>query len=290
VATARAERAPAKINLTLHVLGRRADGYHDIESLVAFARVGDVLTFMPGAALALAVSGPTAAAAGDVADNLVLRAARALAERVERLTLGRFALSKRLPVAAGLGGGSADAAAALRLLAGANAIARDDPRLMQAARATGADVPVCLDPRARLMRGTGDILSSPLALPRLFAVLVNPGVAVSTRDVFAALNLPPAQPVAQAGAPPARAELLAEIAAGRNDLEGPAIELEPVIAAVLSVLRKLPDCRLARMSGSGATCFGLFDSSAAASAAARTLRVGYPTWWTRATVLGGEGS
>ena len=290
MATARAERAPAKINLTLHVLGRRADGYHDIESLVVFAGVGDVLTFTPGAALALAVSGPTAAAAGDVADNLVLSAARALAERVERLTLGRFALSKRLPVAAGLGGGSADAGAALRLLAGANAIACDDPRLMQAARATGADVPVCLDPRARLMRGIGDILSAPLALPRLFAVLVNPGVAVSTRDVFAAFNLPPAQPVAQSGAPPARAELLAEIAAGRNDLEGPAIELEPVIADVLGVLRKLPDCRLARMSGSGATCFGLFDSSAAANAAARTLRVGYPAWWVRATVLGGEGS
>ncbi len=286
MATARAERAPAKINLTLHVLGRRADGYHDIESLVAFAGVGDVLTFTPGAALALAVSGPTAAAAGDVADNLVLRAARALAERVERLTLGRFALSKRLPVAAGLGGGSADAAAALRLLAGANAIARDDPRLMQAARATGADVPVCLDPRARLMRGTGDILSAPLDLPRLFAVLVNPGVAVSTRDVFAALNPPPGKPVAQAGAPQARAELLAEIAAGRNDLEGPAIELEPVIADVLSVLRKLPGCRLARMSGSGATCFGLFESNAAAMAAARTLRVGYPAWWVRATVLG----
>lgn len=286
MATARAERAPAKINLTLHVLGRRADGYHDIESLVAFAGVGDVLTFTPGAALALAVSGPTAAAAGDVADNLVLRAARALAERVERLTLGRFALSKRLPVAAGLGGGSADAAAALRLLAGANAIARDDPRLMQAARATGADVPVCLDPRARLMRGTGDILSAPLDLPRLFAVLVNPGVAVSTRDVFAVLNPPPGKPVAQAGAPQARAELLAEIAAGRNDLEGPAIELEPVIADVLSVLRKLPGCRLARMSGSGATCFGLFESNAAAMAAARTLRVGYPAWWVRATVLG----
>jgi 4-diphosphocytidyl-2-C-methyl-D-erythritol kinase len=290
VATARAERAPAKINLTLHVLGRRADGYHDIESLVAFAGVGDVLTFTPGAALALAVSGPTAAAAGDVADNLVLRAARALAERVERLTLGRFALSKRLPVAAGLGGGSADAAAALRLLAGANAIARDDPRLMQAARATGADVAVCLDPRARRMRGTGDILSAPLDLPRLFAVLVNPGVAVPTRDVFATFNLSPGKPVAQAGAPPARAELLAEIAAGRNDLEEPAIELEPVIADVLGVLRKLPDCRLARMSGSGATCFGLFDSSAAANAAARTLRVGYPAWWVRATVLGGEGS
>jgi 4-diphosphocytidyl-2-C-methyl-D-erythritol kinase len=284
--TARAERAPAKINLTLHVLGRRADGYHDIESLVAFAGVSDALTFAPGPALALAVSGPTAAAAGDVGDNLVLKAARALAERVERLTLGRFALSKRLPVAAGLGGGSADAAAALRLLAGANAIALDDPRLMQAARATGADVPVCLDPRARLMRGTGDILSAPLDLPRLFTVLVNPGVAVSTREVFAALNLPPDKRAAQADPRPGRAELLAETAAGRNDLEGPAIELQPAIADVLAVLRKLPDCRLARMSGSGATCFGLFRSTRTASAAARTLRVGYPAWWVRATVLG----
>jgi len=276
-AAAGAEKAPAKVNLTLRVLGRRADGYHEIESLVAFAGVGDAVTFRPGGALALAMSGPTAAAAGDVADNLVLKAARALAERVESLKLGRFTLSKRLPVSAGLGGGSADAAAALRLLARANRMTPDDPRLMQAARATGADVPVCLDPRARLMRGVGDILSDPLDLPRLFALLVNPGVAVATKDVFAALNVPSAKP----------AGLLADITNGRNDLEGPAIELEPAIADVLAVLRKLPGCRLARMSGSGATCFGLFDSTRAASAAARTLRVGYPAWWTRATVLGG---
>jgi len=286
-AAARAEKAPAKVNLTLRVLGRRADGYHDIESLVAFAGVGDALTFMPGGALALAVGGPTAAAAGDVADNLVLKAARALAERVEGLKLGRFTLSKRLPVSAGLGGGSADAAAALRLLAHANRMAPDDPRLLQAARATGADVPVCLDPRARLMRGIGDILSAPLDLPRLFALLVNPDVAVATKDVFAALNVPPAEHIAQTPTPAGPAGLLAEIANGRNDLEGPAIEFEPAIADVLAVLRKLPGCRLARMSGSGATCFGLFDSTRAASAAARTLRVGYPAWWARATVLGG---
>jgi 4-diphosphocytidyl-2-C-methyl-D-erythritol kinase len=286
-AAAGAEKAPAKVNLTLRVLGRRADGYHEIESLVAFAGVGDAVTFTPGGALALAVGGPTAAAAGDVADNLVIKAARALAERVEGLKLGRFTLSKRLPVSAGLGGGSADAAAALRLLARANRMTPDDPRLMQAARATGADVPVCLDPRARLMRGIGDILSDPLDLPRLFALLVNPGVAVATKDVFAALNVPPAEPAAQAGTPAGSAGLLAEITNGRNDLEGPAIELEPAIAQVLAVLRNLPGCRLARMSGSGATCFGLFDSTRAASAAARTLRVGYPAWWTRATVLGG---
>ena len=282
-----AEKAPAKINLTLRVLGRRADGYHDIESLVAFAGVGDALTFTPGGDLALTVGGPTAAAAGDVADNLVLKAAHALAERVAGLRLGRFTLSKRLPVAAGLGGGSADAAAALRLLARANAFAPDDPRLMQAARATGADVPVCLDPHTRLMRGIGDILSDPLDLPRLFTLLVNPSVAVATADVFAALAAPPAGQTAPAAQPLGPAALLAEIASGRNDLEAPAIELEPAIADVLAVLRKLSGCRLARMSGSGPTCFGLFDSSRAASAAARTLRVGYPAWWVRATVLGG---
>jgi 4-diphosphocytidyl-2-C-methyl-D-erythritol kinase len=290
VPAARAEAAPAKVNLTLHVLGRRADGYHEIESLVVFAGVGDALTFTPGRALALTVGGPTAAGAGETADNLVLKAARALAERIEGLQLGGFALSKRLPVAAGLGGGSSDAAAALRLLARANGIALDDPRVMQAARATGADVPVCLDPRPRLMRGIGEILSEPLDLPKLPAVLVNPGVAVPTRDVFAALNLPIGQ-VAPASPPlgatsPTFSSLADAIAAGRNDLEAPAIELQPAIAEVLSVLRNLPGCRLARMSGSGATCFGLFDLSQDAEAAARTLEVGYPAWWVRATVFG----
>jgi len=281
-----AEKAPAKVNLTLRVIGRRADGYHEIESLVAFADVGDALTFSPGGALALSVAGPTAAAAGQIADNLVLKAARALAERVGRLKLGGFALSKRLPVAAGLGGGSADAAAALRLLARANGLAPDDPRLMQAARATGADVPVCLDPRPRFMRGIGDVLSDPLDLPRLFAVLLNPRVAVATKDVFAALAVPTAGQTAPAAICTGTAALLDEIARGRNDLEGAAIELEPAIADALAVLRKLPGCRLARMSGSGATCFGLFDSMDAARGAARRLRVGYPDWWVRATALG----
>jgi 4-diphosphocytidyl-2-C-methyl-D-erythritol kinase len=285
---ASAENAPAKVNLTLRVLGRRADGYHEIESLVAFAGVGDVLTFTPGAALTLAVRGPTAAAAGDVTDNLVLKAARAAAARIAGLAVGDFTLSKRLPVAAGLGGGSADAAAGLRLLARANALALDDPRLIDAARATGADVPVCLDPRPRVMRGIGDVLSAPVELPQLFAVLVNPGVAVATRDVFAALDAPPATAARPSPVPVDAAALMAEIADGRNDLEGPAMELEPAIAQVLAVLRKLPGCSLARMSGSGATCFGLFDSSRAASTAGRTLRAGYPDWWVRATTLGGQ--
>jgi 4-diphosphocytidyl-2-C-methyl-D-erythritol kinase len=290
VPAARTEKAPAKVNLTLRVLGRRADRYHDVESLVVFADIGDALTFTPGAALALELSGPTAAAAGETGDNLVLKAAHALGQRVAGLQLGAFSLSKRLPVAAGLGGGSSDAAAALRLLAHASAIALDDPRLMQAARATGADVPVCLDPRARVMRGIGDILSAPLDLPKLHAVLVNPGVAVPTKMVFAALNVAPTSPTsddASAQWPSNPTDLVAALTKDRNDLEAPAIELQPVIAALLAVLRNLPDCRLARMSGSGATCFGLFDTSAAAAAAARTLRVGYPDWWVEPTTLGG---
>src|SRR4051812_45172234 len=289
--TARAEKAPAKVNLTLRVLGRRADGYHELESLVAFAGVGDALTFASGDALTLTVSGPTAPAAGYSADNLVLKAARALAERIAGLTLGRFALSKRVPVAAGVGGGSADAAAALRLLARANRIALDDPRLMMAARATGADVPVCLDPRPRLMRGIGDVLSEPLELPRLPAVLVNPGVAVPTKDVFAALRIDPIKrtgasaPFPQGGTGNLAAVLRA-LSGDRNDLEAPAIALQPVIADVLDDLRASAACRLARMSGSGATCFGLFDSGRAATATARNLRTKHPSWWVRATTLG----
>jgi 4-diphosphocytidyl-2-C-methyl-D-erythritol kinase len=284
VVAARVEKAPAKINLTLRITGRRADGYHEIDSVVAFAGVGDVLTFTPGRAATLAMSGPTASAAGQLSENLVLKAASALAERVECLTLGHFALSKRLPVAAGLGGGSADAAAALRVLARVNGIALGDARLLEAALATGADVPVCLDPRPRRMRGIGEMLSEPLELPPLPAVLVNPSVALATKRVFAALNSSPgarpAQPI------PAAIGLLDEIVRGRNDLEAAAIELAPVIADVLRALRAEPGCRLARMSGSGATCFGLFDSPGAATVAARKLRVGCPGWWVRATRLG----
>jgi 4-diphosphocytidyl-2-C-methyl-D-erythritol kinase len=313
VPAARAERAPAKVNLTLRVIGPRADGYHDIESLVAFAALGDTLTFSPAPSLALAVQGPTAGAAGDIADNLVLKAARTLAERVAGLSLGYFVLTKRLPVAAGIGGGSADAAAALRLLARASHIALDDRRLIEAARATGADVPVCLDPRPRVMRGIGDVLSDPLDLPRLPAVLVNPGVAVATKDVFALLRLaasssplagegrgggwcvrqrqrlefPPSTPVSFLQGGKEQVALLAYLASERNDLEASAIKLQPVIGDLLTELRETRSCQIARMSGSGATCFGLFDSARAAAAAASGLRARHPTWWVRATTLGG---
>jgi 4-diphosphocytidyl-2-C-methyl-D-erythritol kinase len=285
--------APAKVNLTLHVLGRRPDNYHEITSLVVFARLGDRLTLAPGSGFALSVSGPTAASAGDIDSNLVLKAARALDERIEGLTRGRFVLVKELPVAAGLGGGSADAAAALRLLARANGLSLDDPRLREAARATGADVPVCLDPRPRTMRGIGEKLSEPLDLPSLPAVLVNPRVAVPTKDVFAALAAPAlgAVPEAEEGTrfPASPAGLIEQVAAGRNDLEPPAIKVAPVIAEVLAALRALPGCCLARMSGSGATCFGLFDTDQSAAAGAKTLRAAHPTWWVEATTFGSHG-
>ena len=285
-----ADFAPAKVNLTLRVVGRRADGYHELESLVVFADFGDRLSFVPGGELALTVRGPSAAQAGDGADNLVTKATRALAVRCPGLGLGAFRLDKRLPVAAGLGGGSSDAAAALRLLAQANGIGRDDARLYEAARSTGADVPVCLDPRPRIMRGIGEVLSAPLALPALPAVLVNPGVAVPTKAVFAqwraagAAAVPPAIDAVATLA--SRDALLGFLDTQSNDLERPAIAIAPVIGDVLAALRALPGCRLARMSGSGATCFGLFSSATAARAAAKTLRGKYQHWWVRAGTLG----
>ena len=285
-----ADNAPAKVNLTLSVVGRRPDGYHDLESLVAFADIGDALSFAPDGELALTVGGPGAAQAGEAADNLVIKAALALAARVPELRLGTFQLDKRLPVAAGLGGGSADAAAALRLLARANGLAVYDARLFEAARATGADVPVCLDPRPRLMRGIGDILSAPLVLPPLPAVLVNPGVAVSTKSVFVRWT-PAAEPAAfdlsKFNVPLGRNECLQLLMLHGNDLEPAAMALEPTIAEVLAALRALPGCRLARMSGSGATCFALFAGAAAAIEGAKTLAAAHPQWWVRATALGG---
>lgn len=283
-------RAPAKINLTLHITGRRPDGWHDLESLVAFAGCADLLRLDPGAALALSVDGPTGAAAGPDADNLVLRAARHLAARVPDLRTGHFHLTKRLPVAAGIGGGSADAAAALRLLAQLNSLSTDDPRLMEAARETGADVPVCVAARARVMSGTGEKLGEPLDLPPLFAVLVNPGVPVETRLVFGRIGLSPGQSacvpphpaVTGLAAPP---DVLALIRRCRNDMEDAASVIAPAIAQVLGVLAVAPGCRLARMSGSGASCFGLFETCRAAARAARVLRRDHPGWWVKATVL-----
>jgi 4-diphosphocytidyl-2-C-methyl-D-erythritol kinase len=285
-----AEQALAKVNLTLQVRRKRTDGYHELESLVVFARLGDRLTLRVGAELALSVRGPTAAQAGAIADNLVLRAARALAAVAPGLRLGRFDLTKQLPAGAGLGGGSADAAAALRLLARANGIGLDESRVLGAARKTGADVPVCLDPRPRVMRGIGEVLSEPLDLPKLPAVMVHPGISVATKSVFEALGLGPDEQREAPSLPALKSikqdELLALLDRHGNDLEPAAIAIAPVIAEVATALRALPGCRLARMSGSGSACFGVFDSMRMAKAAARILARTHPAWWVRATVFG----
>lgn len=283
-------RARAKVNLDLRVLGRRADGYHELESLVAFAGIGDELRLDPGERLSLSIAGPRAAGLTADDDNLILRAARAFAAARPGLRLGRFHLVKRLPVASGIGGGSADAAGALRLLARLNGIAQAEPLLREVAGQVGADVPVCLDSRARLMAGIGEKLGPALRLPPLFAVLVNPGVAVETAAVFRALGLTPGQRLAAvhavAGTAPWSAEeLLDKLAASDNDLAAPARRVAPAIDEVLDQLTVLPGCRLARMSGSGATCFALFDDCRASAEAARALAKARPGWWVKSTLL-----
>lgn len=273
------EQAPAKINLTLRVLGRRADGYHELESLVAFADIADTLTLRPGGETALDVCGPFAAASGTVSDNLVLKAAAALRQHIAGLTAGRFLLEKNIPAAAGLGSGSADAAAALRLIARANGLALDDPRLSEAARKVGADVPVCLASHACIMRGIGEQLSAPLELPPMPALLVNPGAGLATRDVFAKFTSTQGGKDSLADVPATHDALIEYLGRHGNDLTQAAIRCLPVIAGVLAALRALPAVRLVRMSGSGPTCFALFTTSGEAAAAAQRLKAEHKDWW-----------
>lgn len=288
------EEGRAKVNLSLRVVGRRADGYHDLESVVAFADCADRLTLEPGGELKLTATGPLAAACGDTADNLVFKAAKLLAEAVPNLKLGAFALDKVLPVAAGIGGGSADAAAALRLLARLNNLSLDDPRLQKVALATGADVPVCLVSRACDMTGVGEQLL-PLALPSMPCVMVNPRVPVATKDVFQALGLRNgellvgATSVLDAPAWPEDGGSIADwvdvLETVANDLEAPAMRIEPVIGDVLEALRDSAGVKLARMSGSGATCFAIFGAPAETHAAAERIRRDHPGWWVHAGTL-----
>ena len=288
------ETARAKVNLTLRVLGRRPDGYHDLDSIVAFADCADRLTLEPGSELSLTTCGPRAAECGDMSDNLVARVARALGERVPGLTFGHFALDKHLPVAAGIGGGSADAAAALRLLAKANNIALDDLRLMEVARATGADIPVCVASQACVMGGVGEDLT-PLNLPTMPCVMVNPRVAVPTKDVFAALGLRSGEfragvgEVLEAITLPidgaSLEEWIIQLSGGTNDLEAPALKLQPVIGEVLAALRATTGVRLARMSGSGATCVAIYDDDIHAKSAAQIIARDHVGWWVHAGAL-----
>jgi len=288
------DQGRAKVNLTLRVIGRRVDGYHDLESVVAFADCADRLTLEPGKELSLTTTGPLAQACGAAADNLVLKASRLLAEQVPGLKLGAFTLEKVLPVAAGIGGGSADAAAALRLLARANGLSLDDARLQDVALATGADVPVCLNSHACDMTGVGERLL-PLSLPRLPCVMVNPCVPVATRDVFRALGLRNgellvgATDVMESPAWPDGGATVADwveaLAIVPNDLEAPAIRVQPLIGGVLSVLGGADGALLSRMSGSGATCFAIFGDDAKARGGSEQIRRDHPDWWVHAGVL-----
>jgi 4-diphosphocytidyl-2-C-methyl-D-erythritol kinase len=278
--------APAKLNLTLSVVGRRADGYHELESLVAFAGVGDWLGFDPGGDLVLEVIGPRAEEAGPVNENLVVRAVRSLAVQIPGLRLGRLRLIKQLPAAAGLGGGSSDAAAALRLVAAEGGVRVDDPRVLASARATGADVVACLFPQARMIKGIGDELGPAVRLPSTFAVLVNPLVRAPTPEVFAAFDLalePKYRGREERFGP---ASVLDNSALGRNDLEVAAIEIAPQIAVVLHSLSKIKGAKAIGMSGSGATCFALFSDRRASATVRRSLAADYPDWWVEATRLG----
>jgi 4-diphosphocytidyl-2-C-methyl-D-erythritol kinase len=284
------ERAPAKINLTLHVVGRRDDGYHCLESVVAFSRSGDELSFAAGEPLNLTVDGPTAQASGSVESNLVLRAARNFAHAYPNARLGAFHLVKRLPVAAGIGGGSSDAAAALRLLARANGISIEDDGVTGAARATGADVPVCLAKRARMMMGAGEVLGPLLELPPLVGLIVNPGAPLETRTVFARMNIPSGTLTHFGGHPEmspnmAPDALIAAIRKGRNDMEPAACLLAPVLGDVLAILSAAPGARLSRMSGSGATCFALFKDCKSANRAKKAILRAHPAWWIKTCVL-----
>ena len=288
------DQARAKVNLTLRVNGRRADGYHDLESVVAFADCADRLTLSPGPDLDLKMSGPLAQACGDTSDNLVLKAARLLAERIPNMKAGSFSLDKALPVAAGIGGGSADAAAALRLLAQLNGLAIDDPRVIEVAQLTGADVPVCINSLGCVMSGVGETLE-PLSLPTMPCVMVNPGVPVATKDVFKALGLRNGELLVGATDvflqdrwPDAKSSLedwVEALAASSNDLEAPAMRVQPVIGQVIAALNATNGAWLARMSGSGATCFAIYENTAEAGRAAEKLRRDHPGWWVHAGTL-----
>lgn len=278
------ELAPAKVNLTLHVTGRRGDGYHLLDSLVVFADFGDLIRVrVARGGVTLRVTGPTAGAVPPGESNLVMRAARlAGAEGVE------ITLEKHLPAAAGLGGGSSDAAATLRALRRIHGRPEPDPAVPDPAvpdpALLGADVPVCLQAVSARMSGIGDEVVPVTGIPPLPAVLVNPGVALRTPDVFAALERRDRAPMPELPAFGGVADCAAWLAGQRNDLQEAAVGLVPVIGQVLAVLHG-SGAALARMSGSGATCFGLFSDMEDARLAARRIAAAEPGWWVRAVTL-----
>lgn len=283
------EFARAKVNLTLRVLGRRADGYHELESLVTFADVHDVVTLQPGASGSVAVAGPFAQYIGG--ENLLVRALKVLGAHPTGLTLGAVRLEKQLPVAAGIGGGSADTAALLRAVRRANPERAEAVDWMDIAEKLGADVPVCFVDAPALMTGKGERVAR-AQLPRVPAVLVNPGVPLATAQVFEALaadTLPPGSPMQPQA--PRIADIDGIVGYMRttgNDLEAAASRLLPEVGAVKAALGSQPECRFAAMSGSGPTCFGIFPNAQTANRAAQAIAATHPRWWVAATVLAGS--
>jgi 4-diphosphocytidyl-2-C-methyl-D-erythritol kinase len=282
-------QARAKINLFLHVGERRADGFHPLQSLAVFAETADDLSVEEADDLSLVLDGPFAEGLTGEDDNLVLKAARALAAHGGRPAGARLRLTKNLPVASGIGGGSADAAAALRALAGLWRMEADEDTLCGIAAQLGSDIPVCVLSRPAFMAGRGEILTPIEALPRLPLLLVNPGVKVPTRDVFAALQ---ERRGVEMALPRGRftdlADLLRFLEITANDLEAPAVAQAPVIGEVLSVLKSLPGALFVRMSGSGATCFALMPDDDGCARAAAMLRERQPGWWVQATSVPGR--
>lgn len=273
-------QAQAKLNLYLHVLGRRADGYHLLDSLVAFADIGDRVAVDAASGLSLRIAGPFAEAlAGDPRDNLMWRAAEALARRIGRNPDAALYLEKSLPVASGIGGGSSDAAATLRALAALWEAPLNETALAELGATLGADVPVCLAARPCWLGGIGERVEPAPALPRAGLVLANPGIALPTPAVFKARQGPFSAPARFSTAPADAAALAGLLAERRNDLTAAAIGVAPAIAEVLEKLAALPGALIARMSGSGATCFALFATESAAAAAAEHLRAAAPRWW-----------
>jgi 4-diphosphocytidyl-2-C-methyl-D-erythritol kinase len=282
--------APAKLNLYLHVIGRRDDGYHLLDSLAAFAAVGDELTFAPAADLSLAIDGPFARDLVADDSNLVLRAARALAAASGRKPAAAIRLTKRLPVASGIGGGSADAAATLRGLDRLWGTDLPPAHLARIALDLGADVPVCLSGVPSFFGGIGEEIALAGPLPPAHLVLVNPGQPLATAAVFRARAASPtgsrySKPDRWTAELPDAAALAGMLAKRRNDLTDAAVGLAPEIGDVLAILERQPACLLARLSGSGATCFGLFESRGAAREAASAIASARPDWWAVATTL-----
>ena len=279
------ELARAKINLDLHVLGRRPDGYHTVDTLIAFTAFGDTVDVAAAPDFTLSLAGPFAAGLPADDDNLVLKAARGLQALAGVRAGAALTVAKNIPAAAGLGGGSADAGATLRGLCRLWRIAPPAQDLQALAASLGADVPACLG--SRPVRGTGigtDV--APLTLPvGIGVVLVNPRVPLPTATVFRGLRSPFGAAPSDLPPIPGNDDLIAALTLRRNDLEAPAIAACPVIAAVLAGLRALPGCRLARMSGSGASCFGLFADLLATDGAAARLAAAHSAWWVQATML-----